>query len=202
MTWSGGRNTTQWLSWILCCVQLCRPRCTDVDEMMGLWQQQIRETGEKDEDNSNTHICLPQSWPVAFDSGMVSLAWQRQPKEAPSRDYKKHERGSGSNERGEVKRSSGYKLMELHTGGDEKERHQTGHICRPFPLMWQPYFWHRVYVTILYVEAWCDYTRMIGQHKWIVDIRIGRLWSHDDMDILHVKIDNLNDPLVGFHFIR
>jgi hypothetical protein len=31
---------------------------------------------------------------------------------------------------------------------------------------------------------------------------IGGLWLCDDVAILHVKIDNLNDPLVGFCFIR
>jgi hypothetical protein len=31
---------------------------------------------------------------------------------------------------------------------------------------------------------------------------IGWLWLYDDVDRLHVKIDNLNDHLVGFCFIR
>jgi hypothetical protein len=32
--------------------------------------------------------------------------------------------------------------------------------------------------------------------------RIGGLWLSDDVARLHVKIDNLNDLLVGFCFIR
>jgi hypothetical protein len=32
--------------------------------------------------------------------------------------------------------------------------------------------------------------------------RIERLWLYDDVDMLHVKIDNLNDSLVGLCFIR
>jgi hypothetical protein len=32
--------------------------------------------------------------------------------------------------------------------------------------------------------------------------RIERLWLYDDVDRLHIKIDNLNDPLVGLCFIR
>jgi hypothetical protein len=33
-------------------------------------------------------------------------------------------------------------------------------------------------------------------------IKIERLWLCDDVDGLHVKIDNLNESLVGFCFIR
>jgi hypothetical protein len=33
-------------------------------------------------------------------------------------------------------------------------------------------------------------------------ITIGRLRICDDVDRLHVKIDNLNDSIVGFCFIR
>jgi hypothetical protein len=33
-------------------------------------------------------------------------------------------------------------------------------------------------------------------------IKIERPWLCDDVDRLHVKIDNLNETLVGFCFIR
>jgi hypothetical protein len=32
--------------------------------------------------------------------------------------------------------------------------------------------------------------------------KIERLWLYDDVDRLHIKIDNLNNPLVEFCFIR
>jgi hypothetical protein len=38
-------------------------------------------------------------------------------------------------------------------------------------------------------------------NEWM-KMTIGRSWLTDDVDRLHVKIDNLNDSIVGFCFIR
>jgi hypothetical protein len=41
-----------------------------------------------------------------------------------------------------------------------------------------------------------------GQQNGRLVMIIERLWLSDDVARLHVKIDNLNNPLVGFCFIR
>jgi hypothetical protein len=50
----------------------------------------------------------------------------------------------------------------------------------------------------------CLLRHVTKQNKQIDGQIIGilQLWIHDDVDRLHVKIDNLNEFLVGFCFIR
>ena len=42
----------------------------------------------------------------------------------------------------------------------------------------------------------------LGEQNGRMGMIIIRLWLCDDVAMLHVKIDNLNDFLVGFCFIR